>query len=468
VSALFILVPLFSVITLNLPFRNMMKKLAPGWLATVCCVQAAAVAGFILRKIGCCSVAPCPFSASLQLDKPACVVLLAAGLIVGAALSVGVSLLKDEEKTFNFVNLLFIALAGLNGVALVTDIFSLYVFIEITAVASYILIAFHKERYAMEAAFKYIILSAIASVLMLSAIALLLFFSGTTSFAALRQALTAPSHGGLVMLALAMFLCGAFIKGGLMPFHGWLPDVYASAPAPVSIFLAGIVTKTLGAFVLIRLAVSVIDFNGPLGQVALFVGALSIVAGALAALGQTDLKRMLAFSSISQVGYIVLGVGAGSALGIVGALLHLFNHSVFKSTLFINSAAIESRAGTRDMSRLSGIGRRMPVTMVTAALSWLSASGIPPLAGFWSKLLIVMALWAAGHYAYAVIAVAASILTLAYFLPLQRQVFQGIDKEEFAAVREAGAGVLLPACVLSAITVALGLWLPFWIRLLKF
>lgn len=450
----FVLIPLISLIALNLPFRWVMKK-AAFWLVLILAAwQVLTAAGSLFGLVG------------LPVDRLAAVALVTIGLVSGAALIAGKGLIGDEEKGFNFANLLLVAIAGMNGIALARDVFSLYVFIEVTAVASYILIALDREKDALGSAFKYIILSSAASAMMLAAIALMIFFSGSTQFDAVRAALSAPGQGQVVALSVALFVCGLFIKGGLMPFHGWLPGVYSTSPAPVSVLLAGTVTKILGIFTLIRFDLSVAAFSAPVREVVLLVGTLSIVAGALAALGQNDFKRMLAYSSISQVGYIVIGLGAGNPLGIMGAVFHLFNHSVFKSTLFLNSASLESRTGTREISRMGGLAAKMPVTAVTSAIAWLSAAGIPPFAGFWSKLLIVVALWIGGYRFYAALAVAASILTLAYFLYMQRRVFSGHARDEFADVREAGIGLILPVCALSAITVGVGIAFPLLFKLL--
>jgi multicomponent Na+:H+ antiporter subunit D len=185
------------------------------------------------------------------------------------------------------------------------------------------------------------------------------------------------------------------------------------------------------------------------------------VVGALMALAQKDFKRMLAYSSISQVGYIILGLGAGPGLGFAGAVFHLFNHAVFKSLLFVNSAAVEQQSGTRDMDKLGGISARMPVTGTTSVLAMLSTAGIPPLSGFWSKLLIILAVWKAGHEGFAAVAVLASLLTLAYFLSMQRRVFFGKLTESCARLREAGFWALVPSLVLAGITIALGLLAPW-------
>jgi multicomponent Na+:H+ antiporter subunit D len=178
------------------------------------------------------------------------------------------------------------------------------------------------------------------------------------------------------------------------------------------------------------------------------------------------MKRMLAYSSVSQMGYIVMALGGQPALAIAAAALHFFNHTVSKAQLFTNAAAVEARLGTRDMDRMGGIAARMPVTGGTSAVATLSIAGLPPLAGFWSKLLIVIALWKGGQVVFAVIAVLTSLVTLAYFLSLQRKVFFGTILPEWSGVREAGPGYLVPALALAAITVGVGLGFPFLLPIL--
>jgi multicomponent Na+:H+ antiporter subunit D len=208
--------------------------------------------------------------------------------------------------------------------------------------------------------------------------------------------------------------------------------------------------------------VEVVFGHGPgVRSVLLLTGALSIVAGALLALPQKDFKRMLAYSSISQVGYIILGLGAGSALGTAGAVLHLFNHAIFKTQLFVNAAAVEQQSGTRDMDRFGGIAVRMPVTSATSVIAMLSTAGIPPLSGFWSKFFVIVAVWKAGETGYAMIAILASVITLAYFLSMQRRVFFGKLDERWSDLEEANLWALSPALILTGITVALGLLIPW-------
>jgi multicomponent Na+:H+ antiporter subunit D len=457
--SLLLLLPLLTVMILNLPIGRF-RRLG-FWVALVLSlVQAYTVLFAPAALSGRHDVLGSLFSLGLTTDNLSRVLLLSISIVTFASLLVGMQTIREDKQRINFANLVLIAMTGMNGTVLLTDLFSLYVFLEVSAVASFILIAMKRDLDALEGAFKYIVLSAVATILMLSSLAVLLLVSGSTSFAAVGSAIKAEGRSPLVVFAVAMFLCGLFIKGGLVPFHGWLPGAYSTAPPAVSILLAGIITKVSGIYALIRLATSVLGPSSSINALLMIVGTISILVGALAALGQTDLKRMLAYSSISQVGYIILGLGCGTDLGIAGAVFHLFNHSIFKSLLFVNSAALEEQLGTTDMGQMGGLGSRMPVTNVTSLIAFLSTAGIPPLAGFWSKLMIVVALWQSNHYGYAVIAVLASVLTLAYLLTMQRRVFFGILTDRWANVQEAGLGITLPATVLALITVGVGVAFP--------
>jgi multicomponent Na+:H+ antiporter subunit D len=371
--------------------------------------------------------------------------------------------MQEAAARFNFASLLLVALIGINGIAMVQDLFSLYVFIEVTSVSAFILVAQQHGRAALEGAWKYLVLSAVASVFMLCSVGLFLLSAGGISFEAAAAALAAPTP--LVWAAAAFFLSGLLVKSAMIPFHGWLADAYSEASPGVSVFLAGIVTKASGVFALMRLAPAVVT-AGPVRGILLVAGALTAVGGAFLSLTQSDMKRMLAYSSISQMGYIVMALGGEPALALVAAGVHFFNHTVSKAQLFANAAAIEARCGTRDMERMGGLGSRMPFTGGTAAVAALSIAGLPPLAGFWSKLLIVIALWNGGQQVFAVIAILTSLVTLAYFLSLQRRVFFGATLPEWEAVREAGPALVVPAAVLALITVALGLAFPFILPIL--
>jgi multicomponent Na+:H+ antiporter subunit D len=394
---------------------------------------------------------------TLVVDPLSIMLFITAGIAGMAALLVGRATHDQKRAQFTFANLLLVSLIGMNGIAMVRDLFSLFVFIEVTSVSAFILVALRDGKEAYEGAWKYLLLSAVATVLMLTSIALFLLGAGGISFAEMGAAMA----GGTPMawIAATLFLSGLFVKSAMIPFHGWLADAYAEAPPAVSVYLAGIVTKATGIFALMRLSPLLLE-AGPMREILLVTGAATAVGGAFLSLTQSDIKRMLAYSSVSQMGYIVMALGGDAKLALAAAALHFFNHTVSKAQLFANAAAVETRLGTRDMDRMGGIAARMPVTAGTSAVAALSIAGLPPLAGFWSKLLIVIALWTAGQYTFAVIAILTSLVTLAYFLSLQRRVFFGTLRAEWDAVREAGPALLVPTLALAFITVAVGLGFP--------
>ena len=187
--------------------------------------------------------------------------------------------------------------------------------------------------------------------------------------------------------------------------------------------LSGVLIKAIGIYVLARLAFNVFGITGNELSVLRWLGLLSMVAGGLLAVGQKDIKRLFAYSSISQVGFMVLGLGLGTPLGLVGGLYHLVNHAFFKSLLFLNAGAVEYATGTRKLKKLGGLNRQLPVTAATSMVGSMSIAGIPPFNGFWSKLIIVLACIESGHYGFATAAVLVSIVTLAYQLKVQRMAF---------------------------------------------
>jgi multicomponent Na+:H+ antiporter subunit D len=477
VLAYLVLAPLAALIMLNLPVTARRNGLAEGLVLLLSAAQAALLvfqAGLLSADTG------QVLGLNLTADELSFVLLLSSAMVIFVTALLGGAMVADAKQRFYFMNALLVSLIGMNGAVLVSDLFSLYIFLEITAVASFLLIAFNRDRHGLEGAFKYIIMSAVATVLMVTGIALFLLAAHSASFGVIHKAVCAPGANPLVRIALGAFLCGLFIKGGLVPFHGWVPGAYSAAPAPVSVLLAGAATKISGIYGLIRLglkgaysaappiallakpswATDLFAGSASFSEVMMLIGMASIVVGAFAAIAQTDMKRLLAWSSISQVGYIVLGLGCGTPLAVVGAVFHLFNHATFKSLLFVNSAAVEQQLKTTDMERLGGLGGRMPVTATTSVVGLLSAAGVPPLSGFWSKLLIILALWQADHRVYAILAVLMSVVTLAYLLMMQRKVFFGKVREGLEGTREASPGLVLASAALAGVTVGAGVLFP--------
>jgi Formate hydrogenlyase subunit 3/Multisubunit Na+/H+ antiporter, MnhD subunit len=401
-------------------------------------------------------------SLALNIDGLSLVALTAIGLValVTAIYSAGYHLHPDRRPGYNALLLLIVA--GMNGLVMATDLFTIYVFLEIVSITAYILISYQTEEHGLEGAFKYMMLSAVATVFLLLGTALLFAMTGSVSFADLAGAI--QSGNLVIQISFCLVVFAFLVKAGMIPFHAWLPDAYTAAPAPVSILLAGIVTKICGVYTIMRVILAVFGFSKPFSAMLLFVGAVSAVLGAFLALGQKDFKRMLSFSSISQIGYIMMGFATGTPLGLIGAAFHFLNHSVFKSLLFVNAGAVEQATGTRKFDELGGLASKMPVTGVTSVIGLLSTAGIPPLAGFWSKVVIIIALWQAGFHPYAIIAVFASVITLAYLLSLQHHVFFGKVKEGLEGIHEVAPVFYWPAIIMAVITVGCGIFFPLVIN----
>ena len=455
---LFIGIPLAVVMILNIfKWKNYRTAF---WVAWGISLFQMVLASFDLyRCLSDKTIIQSTFFGKLSVDLFSAVVLLIIGFIGFISVIVAMDTVKSSRFSFGSVTILLIM--GMSGCVMVTDIFSLYVFIEVTAAASFLLIAIEKEESGLEGAFKYYLMSAVATTMMLIAIALIFMETGDTSFAAVSAyaADCAGKYSPAFTAAIILLISALCVKSGVVPFHTWVPDAHSSAPSPVSVILAGIVIKVSGVYALIRIYRDVFLCDAQMGKVLFILAVASIIVGALGAMGQSDIKRMLAFSSVSQIGYIVLGVASGSYLGFLGALMHFFNHATFKSLLFVNSAVIKTQTGTRDMTKMGGLSSRMPVTGVSSVVGLLSMAGIPPLSGFWSKLIIIMAVWQVSA-PFAVAALCASVLTLGYFLILQRKVFFGKIAPGMEDVRECGGSLKFVELLLSGINVLAGFLFP--------
>jgi multicomponent Na+:H+ antiporter subunit D len=263
------------------------------------------------------------------------------------------------------------------------------------------------------------------------------------------------------LLMTALFLAGLGTKAALAPFHAWLPDAHPSAPAPISAMLSGVLIKAVGIYAIIRIIYNVVGITYPISDMIVYMGALSIVWGSFLAIGQWDTKRMFACSSISQVGYIMAGLGLATPLGVMGGLFHLFNHALMKPLLFLSAGALEYSTGTRNMKELGGLREKMPVTSRASMTASMAISGIPPFNGFWSKLFIIVACVQANRIWLALIAVFGSIITLAYSLKFQKNTFFGDLPEAFKKTREVPATMLLSMSVFAILCLVCGLFFPF-------
>ena len=381
-----------------------------------------------------------------------------------------ISYIKKYTAENNFYALFSLMVAGMNGVVLTGDLFNLFVFLEIAVIASYALVAFGIEKEELEASFKYQVLGGMASLFILFSIGLIYWNTKTLNIADIATIIKAGTYNKILIFSQLLLITGFGLKAAIIPFHAWLPDAHSSAPSPISSMLSGVLIKAVGIYAIIRLFFNMFSVSYEVALTLTILGVLSMIIGSLLAIGQWDIKRLLAYSSISQIGYIVMGLGIGllilttggnrtvAALAIFGGLFHMINHAVFKGLLFLSAGAVEYQTGTRDLNKLGGLSGKMPVTSTSSLIASLAISGIPPFNGFFSKLVIIVAAIQAHYYWLAFIAVVVSIITLAYFLKLQKNTFYGKpDQNMIKSIKEVPFTMCFSMVVMAILCIALSL-----------
>jgi proton-translocating NADH-quinone oxidoreductase chain N len=382
-----------------------------------------------------------------------------------------------------YYSLLLALVGAMVGVAFSGDFFNLFVFWEMMAISSYSLVTFRNYLWeAVEAGFKYLVMSTIGSLTALYGISLLYGLVGTVNFKMLKASIAIQSRiEPLVLyLIIGMIIAGFGVTASIVPLHTWLPDAHPAAPSSISAMLSGVVIKA-GVYAMYRGLFSI--FNPSVfdyGTILLIFGVVTITVANLMALLQRDIKRLLAYSSIVNIGYILTGTGIGAyalshyyavnpalatgtaVFATLGALFHLFNHAVGKGLLFLCSGCFTHEAGTRDISELEGIGRRMAWTGMSFSVGLLALAGVPPLSGFWSKLFILLAGFSIPSDLFlttvSLIVVVNSIFAAAYYLWLMQRIMLREPKPKAKGAIEAPFSMLLPVVIMASITVLVGIW----------
>ena len=370
--------------------------------------------------------------------------------------------MKQYNAQNKFYTLFLLMIGGMNGVVLTGDFFNLFVFLEIASIASYTLVAFGVEAEELEASFKYLVLGGISSTVILLGIALLYSATGTLNMADMSSIIRDGTSTHLLYFIFALFLMGFGLKSAMVPFHAWLPDAHPSAPAPISAMLSGLIIKALGIYAVARIFFIITDITPLLKNILMVLGALSMVIGVFLAVGQWDFKRLLAYHSISQMGYVMVGIGMGTPLGILGGLFHLLNHAVFKSLLFLCSGAIEFATGTRQLKQLGGLIKKMPWTGTSCSVAALSISGVPPFNGFWSKLIIIIALLKVEYYLLASITVFVSFMTLISFIKVQKYSLFGDLPKSLKGIKEVPILMVSGMVILALLCIGIGILYPLY------
>jgi multicomponent Na+:H+ antiporter subunit D len=363
---------------------------------------------------------PAPWGIEYRIDALSAFVLMLVAGVAAVVLPYCRRSIESElprEQHYLFYAMFGLCLAGLLGIVATGDAFNVFVFVEISALASYVLIALGRDRKALVASYQYLIMGTIGATFLVIGIGMLYLMTGTLNLADMRERLAGTADMRAVLTALAFITVGMSLKLALFPLHQWLPNAYTYAPSAISAFLAATSTK-VSIYVLLRFYFSVFGaglvFAVGVREVFLALSLTAMFIASAAAIFQSDLKRLLAWSSIAQIGYITLGLSFGSTAGLTASVVHLFNHGITKAGLFMLAGGAVLVMGGSSMTRLAGLGRTMPLTSFGIVLGGLGLVGVPGTAGFISKWSLIVAALERGQWWLVFAIVLSSLLAVVY------------------------------------------------------
>lgn len=399
-----------------------------------------------------------PFEFSLRLYHFSAFLLLFIALFGVLIILYSLGYFWKRDCSSSYYSFILWTIAAAAGAVLSENLLLLLIFWEILTLLLYFLVNFGTEGHERAATKCFAVLGFTDAALMLG-VMIIWFTYGTLSMQNLSISVGTP----LGVIAFLMLFVSAIAKAGAMPLHSWIPEMAKPTPAPIIAFLPASLDKLLGIYLLARISLDifVIERGSALSLVMMIVGALTIIAAVLMALAQHNLKKLLSFHAVSQVGYMVLGVGSGIPVAIVGGLFHMLNHAIYKSGLFLGAGAVEKRVGTTELDELGGLARAMPVTFITMVITALSISGIPPFNGFVSKWLVYQGMLEGGQVIFLVAAIFGSALTLASFIKVLHSLFLGRRPERLADIKEVGFSMQLPMIFLALLCVLFGVFASY-------
>jgi multicomponent Na+:H+ antiporter subunit D len=398
-----------------------------------------------------------------RIDAVNAPILLLVSVMGAAALFYArVSVLAEmiPERIAWYYTMMLVCLTGLLGMAATGDAFNVFVFLEISSLSTYTLIALGRDRRALVAAYQYLIVGTIGATFYVIGVGLLYLSTGTLNLSLIVERLPDVASPRALIAAEAFIVVGVALKLALFPLHAWLPNAYAYAPSSASALLASTATK-VAVYLLARYLFGVFGIHRSVGSVSIadalmVLSIAAMVAASLAAIFQNDIKRLLAFSSVAQIGYITLGLAIANEAGVTGAFLHIFNHALMKGAAFMAVGAILLSAGSCKLDELAGIGRTMPLSAGALTIAGLALIGVPGTSGFVSKWYLVLGAFDAGKPWLAILIVASSVLAVLYVGRILEVVWFREPCQRSLESSEAPAGMLVPTLALAALTIYFG------------
>lgn len=403
-----------------------------------------------------------PWGIEYRIDTLNAFVLAVVSLIFAVVLPFARRSVAQEvapERLHLFYAMALLCLTGLLGIAATGDAFNLFVFLEISSLSSYVLISMGRDRRALTAAYRYLVIGTIGATFYLIGVGLAYMATGTLNMADMASRLAALTGNRTVQASFAFLTVGICLKLALFPLHLWLPNAYTYAPAAVSALLAATATKVM-AYVLLRFMYTIygegfVLGDLPLGYALVPLAVLAMFVGSLVAIFQQDLKRMLAYSSVAQIGYIVLGLAIANVDGLTSSIVHLFNHALIKGGMFLALGCVVFRLGSVQLKDLAGLGRRMPFTAAAFLAGGFGVIGIPLTGGFISKWYLVTAALDAGWWPAAVLVLISSLLAVGYVWRAAEVLYE--RRGTVSLAEEAPPSLLIPTWILIGASLWFGI-----------
>ena len=425
--------------------------------ATLALLERVSRAGIQVIQIG---GWPAPFGITLVADLFSAIMVVLAGLLGLSVVVYSLGSIDRRREAFGYYPLLQVLLLGVCGAFLTGDVFNLYVWVEVTLIASFALLALGGERPQLEGAIKYVTLNLVGSSTFLAAVGLLYGLAGTLNMADLAGKLRSVETGPVTVVAM-LFFVAIGVKAAIFPLFFWLPASYHTPPVAVTTIFSGLLTK-VGVYALIRLFTLVfVQDVAYTHRVILIVAGLTMVTGVLGAVAQYEVRRLLSFHIVSQIGYLLMGLGLFTPLGLAGSVYFMIHYIPAKSALFMVSGLMHRVSGTYDLKKLAGLYSSQPLLAALFLVPALSLAGVPPLSGFFAKLTLLRAGLEAGQYAIAAAAVAVSLLTLYSMIKIWTEAFwrtpDGGEPSAPGGQPSRSAPMTVPTAALAAWVVVVGL-----------